>query len=117
MAGHAHTLVSTVSGNVWVFGCGLFGQLGNGSNKKSTVPLKVDFSLAIDGRGVGDVIDLVACGYFHNYALSAGIHLFQLLNMFFGSSVKRVFVDRITRTMIYPSNFFFITLRVIPILT
>ena len=88
MAGHAHTLVSTVSGNVWVFGCGLFGQLGNGSNKKSTVPLKVDFSKAIDGRGVGDVIDLVACGYFHNYALSAGIHLFQLLNMFFGSSVK-----------------------------
>ena len=104
MAGHAHTLVSTVSGNVWVFGCGLFGQLGNGSNKKSTVPLKVDFSLAIDGRGVGDVIDLVACGYFHNYALSAGIHLFELLlsllfNRFFGSSVKRVFVDRITRTI------------------
>ena len=69
-AGHAHTLAVTKAGNVWVFGCGLFGQLGNGSNKKSTLPVRVEFSSAIDGRGLPDPIDLIACGYFHNYALS-----------------------------------------------
>ena len=41
-AGHAHTMAVTKAGNVWVFGCGLFGQLGNGSNKKSTLPVRVE---------------------------------------------------------------------------
>lgn len=63
-AGHAHTMAVTKAGNVWVFGCGLFGQMGNGSNKKSTLPVRVDFSTAIDGRGLPEDIDLIACGYF-----------------------------------------------------
>ena len=33
-AGYAHTLLLTEKGDVWTFGCGLFGQMGNGDNKK-----------------------------------------------------------------------------------
>ena len=70
-AGYAHTMVSTLAGYVWVFGCGLFGQLGNGENKKSTVPIKVDFMNAINSEGVmNDKICLINCGYFHNLAVS-----------------------------------------------
>ena len=70
-AGYAHSMVSTVSGYVWVFGCGLFGQLGNGENKKSTIPIKVDFMNAINSEGVmNDKLGLITCGYFHNMAVS-----------------------------------------------
>ena len=70
-AGYAHTMVSTLAGNVWVFGCGLFGQLGNGDNKKSTLPIKVDFTIAINSEGViNDKMGMIACGYFHNLAVS-----------------------------------------------
>lgn len=33
-AGYAHTLLLTEKGDVWTFGCGLFGQMANGDNKK-----------------------------------------------------------------------------------
>ena len=70
-AGYAHTMVATLTGNVWVFGCGLFGQLGNGENKKSTIPIKLDFSNAINSEGVmNDRIGAITCGYFHNLAVS-----------------------------------------------
>ena len=77
-AGYAHTMVSTLAGNVWVFGCGLFGQLGNGENKKSTIPIKVDFTNAINSEGVmNDRIGKIACGFFHNLAVSQdGIRLY-----------------------------------------
>ena len=77
-AGYAHTIVSTLAGNVWVFGCGLFGQLGNGENKKSTIPIKVDFSNAINSEGVmHDRIGKITCGFFHNLAVSQdGIRLY-----------------------------------------
>ena len=77
-AGYAHTMVSTLAGNVWVFGCGLFGQLGNGENKKATIPIKVDFTNAINSEGVmNDRIGKIACGFFHNLAVSQdGIRLY-----------------------------------------
>ena len=56
-AGYAHSLLLTVSGEVWVFGCALFGQLGNGDSKKSTTPIRVDLSAKAC---------LISCGYFHN---------------------------------------------------
>ena len=58
-AGYAHTMVSTMVGNIWVFGCGLFGQLGNGENKKSTIPIRVDFSNTINSEGLMNDLSLI----------------------------------------------------------
>ncbi len=57
-AGYAHTLLLTSSGEVWVFGCGLFGQIGNGENKKVTKPVRVD--------GLPNPVRLISAGFFHN---------------------------------------------------
>jgi len=61
--GYAHTAVLTRLGRVYTFGCGLFGQLGNGDNKKSALPLEVE--------ALRKPMRLLACGYFHNVAVSA----------------------------------------------
>ncbi|XP_076290430.1 RCC1 and BTB domain containing protein claret [Lasioglossum baleicum] len=60
-AGHAHTLALSTEGVVYAFGCNVFGQLGIGSNVKSSVPMKVLLP---------EKISLVATGYFHNLAVS-----------------------------------------------
>ncbi|KOX68598.1 X-linked retinitis pigmentosa GTPase regulator like protein [Melipona quadrifasciata] len=60
-AGHAHTLALSTEGIVYAFGCNIFGQLGVGSNVKSSVPMKVSLS---------ERISLIATGYFHNLAVS-----------------------------------------------
>ncbi|XP_076756092.1 RCC1 and BTB domain containing protein claret isoform X2 [Xylocopa sonorina] len=60
-AGHAHTLALSTEGIVYAFGCNIFGQLGVGSNVKSSVPMKVSLS---------ERICLIASGYFHNLAVS-----------------------------------------------
>lgn len=57
--GYAHTLVLTVKGQVWTFGCGLFGQLGVGEMKKSTRPCQI-----MDLNNIAHI----ACGHFHNLA-------------------------------------------------
>lgn len=60
-AGYAHTLALTFAKEVWVFGCGLFGQLGNKDNKKSTIPIKVVLDTPMSQ---------ISSGFFHNLALS-----------------------------------------------
>lgn len=60
--GYAHTMLLTTKGEVWVFGCSLFGQLGNGDNKKQMVPLKVD--------GFAGPVRLISSGYFHSYVVT-----------------------------------------------
>ncbi|XP_071855799.1 RCC1 and BTB domain containing protein claret [Bombus fervidus] len=60
-AGHAHTLALSTEGIVYAFGCNIFGQLGVGSNVKSSVPIKVSLS---------ERITLITTGYFHNLAVS-----------------------------------------------
>ncbi|XP_015431451.1 PREDICTED: uncharacterized protein LOC107187791 [Dufourea novaeangliae] len=60
-AGHAHTLALSTEGIVYAFGCNVFGQLGVGSNVKSSVPIKVFLP---------EKISLIASGYFHNLAVS-----------------------------------------------
>ncbi|XP_076627928.1 RCC1 and BTB domain containing protein claret isoform X2 [Colletes latitarsis] len=60
-AGHAHTLALSTEGIVYAFGCNVFGQLGIGSNVKSSVPMKVLLP---------EKISLIATGYFHNLAVS-----------------------------------------------
>ena len=58
--GYAHTLVLTIKGQVWTFGCGLFGQMGMGGEvKKATVPSKVTNLVNIAH---------ISCGHFHNLA-------------------------------------------------
>ncbi len=65
-------------GHVWVFGCGLFGQLGNGENKKRTSPIRVDFKQTLHWEGIDDRMAIIAAGYFHNLAVSEdGLRLYM----------------------------------------
>ena len=48
-AGYAHTLLLTEKGDVWTFGCGLFGQMGNGDNKKVGLLVMIIFLWHIFG--------------------------------------------------------------------
>ncbi|XP_076673695.1 RCC1 and BTB domain containing protein claret [Andrena cerasifolii] len=66
-AGHAHTLVLSTEGIVYAFGCNIFGQLGTGTNVKSSVPIKVSLP---------EKISLIATGYFHNLAVSHANRLY-----------------------------------------
>nr|XP_022297301.1 uncharacterized protein LOC111106775 isoform X2 [Crassostrea virginica] len=61
-AGYCHSVVLTEQGTLYSFGCGFFGQLGSGNNKKTSVPLKVDT--------LPEKITIVATRYFHNVAVS-----------------------------------------------
>lgn len=61
-AGHAHTLVLTAEGDVYSFGSNVFGQLGNGTNIKSSFPIKVVL--------LPEKIGLITTGYFHNLAVT-----------------------------------------------
>ena len=66
------------TGHVWVFGCGLFGQLGNGENKKRTSPVRVDLTKTLHYEGIDDVIGNIAAGFFHNLAVSHdGLRLYM----------------------------------------
>ncbi|XP_011633715.1 uncharacterized protein LOC105424907 [Pogonomyrmex barbatus] len=60
-AGYAHTLALSMDGIVYAFGCNILGQLGSGSNIKSSIPMKVSLP---------DEITLISTGYFHNLAVS-----------------------------------------------
>ncbi|KAK3793681.1 hypothetical protein RRG08_000409, partial [Elysia crispata] len=42
-AGYAHSLALTEAGEVWSFGCGYFGQLGLGTNSKTSIPERISF--------------------------------------------------------------------------
>lgn len=48
----------TLQGVVYSFGCGFFGQLGIGNNRKSSVPVKV--------HTLPEKIAIVATRYFHS---------------------------------------------------
>ncbi|XP_062616739.1 uncharacterized protein LOC134278436 [Saccostrea cucullata] len=61
-AGHCHSLALTEGGTVYAFGCGFFGQLGLGHNRKSPVPVKVNT--------LHEKIAIVGTRYFHNVAVS-----------------------------------------------
>ncbi|KAF7988653.1 hypothetical protein HCN44_001226 [Aphidius gifuensis] len=61
-AGHAHTLCLTVDGILYAFGCNIFGQLGNGNNIKSLIPIKINL--------INEPITDIATSYFHNLAIT-----------------------------------------------
>lgn len=57
-AGHAHSLILTSNGKVWACGSSVFGQLGTGSNAKSSSPVQI--------YGLPEKIISVSTAYFHN---------------------------------------------------
>ncbi|XP_033611768.1 uncharacterized protein LOC111875606 isoform X4 [Cryptotermes secundus] len=61
--GHGHTVALTAEGKVYTFGSSVFGQLGNGSNMKSSVPVHV--------TALTERITIIATNYFHNLAVSS----------------------------------------------
>lgn len=68
-AGHAHSLFLDSSGQVWACGSSSFGQLGTGSNTKSSVPIQV--------FGLPEPIRDLATGYFHSVAVAEGGRVYQ----------------------------------------
>ncbi|MGP9687929.1 RCC1 domain-containing protein [Psychrobacter sp. AOP22-C1-C5] len=56
-AGYKHNLILTSDGSVWAFGANDQGQLGNGTNSTSSLPVSVDFSAAND---IGHIVQVVA---------------------------------------------------------
>lgn len=59
--GHGHTVCLTAEGHVYTFGSSVFGQLGNGSNVKSSVPVHV--------TALTERIIIIATNYFHNVSI------------------------------------------------
>ncbi|CAL1300518.1 unnamed protein product, partial [Larinioides sclopetarius] len=60
-AGQGHTVLLNRNGNVYTFGCGMFGQLGTGSVLKQSHPQLVS---------IPERIKLIATGHFHVLAVS-----------------------------------------------
>ncbi|XP_033222191.1 uncharacterized protein LOC117176193 isoform X2 [Belonocnema kinseyi] len=62
-AGHAHTMVLSADGVVYVFGCNNVGQLGMTNSRKCLIPQKVPL--------LPEKISLIATKYFHNLAVTS----------------------------------------------
>ncbi|XP_024984406.1 ultraviolet-B receptor UVR8-like isoform X2 [Cynara cardunculus var. scolymus] len=67
-AGEAHTLALTGDGNVYSWGRGTFGRLGNGSERDQLFPVKIEFKLT-DKRDRVKIIGISA-GAYHSLALA-----------------------------------------------
>ncbi|XP_053559394.1 probable E3 ubiquitin-protein ligase HERC6 isoform X2 [Bombina bombina] len=67
--GDEHTAVLTKEKNVYIFGDNTYGQLGQSSQKQTSVPQKIEI------EGLEGQISLVACGSFHTlvYIFTTGI--------------------------------------------
>ncbi|XP_063404631.1 uncharacterized protein LOC134688085 isoform X2 [Mytilus trossulus] len=60
--GYCHTLALSSQGEIWVFGCGYFGQLGLGHTTKQSLPVKME--------KIPHKVKLIATEYFHNVAVT-----------------------------------------------
>lgn len=60
-AGHAHSIVLTSDGIVYSFGSNSFGQLGNGTSIKSSLPVQILLN---------EKITQIATNYFHNVSIA-----------------------------------------------
>lgn len=59
--GYGHSLMLTSDGEVYTCGSSVFGQLGNGTNIKSSVPIMVS--------AIPEPCTLISTAYFHNVSL------------------------------------------------
>ena len=66
-AGDSHSIAIDPSGNLFTWGANLFGQLGNGNNTDSNVPVAVTTSGVLAGK----TITAVAAGRYHSIALAS----------------------------------------------
>ena len=62
--GQVHTLAVTEHGEVYSWGCNIYGQLGNGSEASHTDPVKISGSNGFDNKIVS-----VACGAQTSFAV------------------------------------------------
>ncbi|XP_052092114.1 uncharacterized protein LOC127728604 isoform X1 [Mytilus californianus] len=60
--GYCHTLALSSQGEIWVFGCGYFGQLGIGHTTKQSLPVKME--------RIPHKVKMIATKYFHNVAVT-----------------------------------------------
>ncbi|QCE16060.1 E3 ubiquitin-protein ligase HERC4 [Vigna unguiculata] len=70
-AGEAHNLILTGDGGVYSWGRGMFGRIGNGSEKDELFPVQLNFGNA-NPNGTQDNVKIVgiAAGAYHSLALS-----------------------------------------------
>lgn len=77
-AGFGHVLAISQSGDLWSWGCNLYGQVGNGVDGNSEANLQ-----PVKIGGVGNVV-AVSAGYRHSMALDAAGHVWTWGHSFFG---------------------------------
>lgn len=65
--GNAHSIALSESGKIFTWGWNAFGQLGNGTNLNSSVPVMVDTNGVLKGKKVIKVVS----GAYHNLALTS----------------------------------------------
>ncbi|CAH1782485.1 unnamed protein product [Owenia fusiformis] len=68
-AGYSHSLALTAKGEIWSFGCGMFGQLGLGSTAKETLPQQI--------TALPEAVRLISTKYFHNLAVTITDKLYK----------------------------------------
>ncbi|XP_041350104.1 uncharacterized protein LOC121369224 isoform X2 [Gigantopelta aegis] len=67
-AGYCHSLALTEQGDLYVFGCGYFGQLGLGNNLKQSTPVRL--------HTVDEPITAIGAKYFTSIVVTAGNHVY-----------------------------------------
>ncbi len=65
--GLLHSMALTSDGNLYSWGDGTNGQLGNGANTQANVPVSVDMTGVLAGKTLTDI----DAGYFHNIVLDS----------------------------------------------
>ncbi len=88
-AGFHHSLALASDGIVYVWGHGLYGQLGNGNNTDSNVPVAIDTSGVLSGK----IISQIALGSYHSIALSSDGKVYTWGSGNFGQLGNQTFTD------------------------
>lgn len=104
-AGTAHACGLTATGEVWCWGAGTAGQLGNGATQGSAVPVRVNASGPTGGRIYTDITagDQHTCGLVATAVYCWGLNTFGQLGS--GSTAPSATPMRITGTGVAPLDF------------
>ena len=96
--GGAHTAALTDSGDLWTWGEGGWGQLGQTTGEDSLSPVLLERKLFGDAR-----IAMVACGGGHTCAISEGGYLFSWGSGLWGQLANRARTDRLAPGLVDPA--------------